>query len=220
MRSAVAVCALVTATVSTSGMACDIGRWQPQIAEASRTYGIPGIWIRSVMQAESAGCTHRDGRSITSSAGAMGLMQLMPATWAELRRRHGFGADPHNPRDNVLAGAAYLRELVDAFGVPGAFAAYHAGPGRYEAHRRHGQPLPAQTRRYLVQVSVAVGIPDTLGKADLAAVSSVDPLFAINVRKRRGIQAHASSDARLFVRLRREAEDASPHSLEQSHVQD
>src|SRR5690606_3184412 len=126
-----------------------IAQWQPQIAEAARRYAIPEDWIRAVMRAESAGCTHLDGRPITSHAGAMGLMQIMPGTWIELRQRHGFGDDPHDPRQNILAGAAYLREMRARFGVPGAFAAYHAGPGRYAAHLRRASPLPAETRTYL-----------------------------------------------------------------------
>src|SRR3546814_2163935 len=83
----------------------------------------------------------------------MGLMQLMPETWAELRQRHSLGIDPYAPRDNFLAGAAYLREMVDRFVVPGAFAAYHAGPARYAAHVRQGVSLPPETRRYVAQLS-------------------------------------------------------------------
>ena len=47
----------------------------------------------------------------------MGLMQIMPKTWAELRARYGLGADPFDPRDNILAGAAYIRELHDRYGT-------------------------------------------------------------------------------------------------------
>ena len=61
-------------------------------------------------------------------------MQIMPRTWTELRARYGFGADPFDPHDNILAGAAYIRELYDRYGVPGFLAAYNAGPGRYERH--------------------------------------------------------------------------------------
>src|SRR3546814_17899607 len=86
----------------------------------------------------------------------MGLMQLMPETWAELRQRHGLGIDPYAPRDNILAGAAYLRELVDRFGVPGAFAAYHAGPARSAAHVRQGVSLPPATSRHVTQPSPAL----------------------------------------------------------------
>jgi soluble lytic murein transglycosylase-like protein len=44
-----------------------------------------------------------------SERGAMGLMQIMPKTWTELRARHGLGADPYDPHDNILAGTAYIR---------------------------------------------------------------------------------------------------------------
>jgi soluble lytic murein transglycosylase-like protein len=76
----------------------------------------------------------------------MGLMQIMPETWATLRLRYGLGADPFDPHDNILAGAAYLRELHDRYGSPGFLAAYNAGPARYEDHLATGQPLPAETR--------------------------------------------------------------------------
>ena len=93
------------------------------IAEAAQRFGVPEAWIRAVMRVESAG----DVRAI-SSAGAMGLMQVMPATWAELRVRHRLGGNPYDPRDNILAGAAYLREMHDRYGSPGFLAAYNAGP--------------------------------------------------------------------------------------------
>src|SRR5688572_12183654 len=93
------------------------------IAEAARRFGVPEHWIRAVMRVESAG----DVRAI-SSAGAMGLMQIMPATWAELRARYGLGSNPYDPRDNIMAGAAYLREMYDRYGSPGFLAAYNAGP--------------------------------------------------------------------------------------------
>ena len=69
-----------------------------------------------------------------SQKGAMGLMQIMPKTWTELRARYRLGADPYDPRDNILGGAAYIRELYDRYGAPGFLAAYNAGPGRYERH--------------------------------------------------------------------------------------
>lgn len=193
-----AVLALLLA-FSVPAAACDLDRWQPHIAEASRKYAVPETWIRAVMHAESAGCAWLDGRPTTSSAGAMGLMQLMPATWAELRQRHGFGVDPYDPRDNILAGAAYLRELADRFGLPGAFAAYHAGPGRYVAHVERAVSLPPETRRYAAQVAAAVGAPD-------AGAPPADPLFAVVVAARAESDADAPSpDPRLFVQLRRAA---------------
>src|SRR5687768_13728050 len=114
------------------------------VAEASQRFGIPERWIYAVMRTESAG---RIGA--VSSAGAMGLMQLMPVTWARQRARFALGADPFDPRDNILAGASYLREMYDSYGAPGFLAAYNAGPGRYQNWRDRGRPLPAETRAYV-----------------------------------------------------------------------
>ena len=81
----------------------------------------------------------------------MGLMQLMPGTWVELGVRYGLGRDPFDPRDNVFAGTAYLREMHDRFGSAGFLAAYHAGPSRYEHHLATGQPLSPDTVAYVAQ---------------------------------------------------------------------
>lgn len=134
----------------------------------------------------------------------MGLMQLMPTTWSELRRRHGFGEDPDDPRDNVLAGTAYLRELTDRFGVPGAFAAYNAGPARYEEHLLLGRPLPPETRRYLTQVSSDAGIAEAPTSVANHSDLPADPLFAVNGAARPASPSLTteSPDDRLFVRLR------------------
>lgn len=119
------------------------------IVEASRRFGIPERWIRAVLRAESAG----DVRAI-SSAGAMGLMQIMPDTWAELRVRHRLGRNPYDPHDNILAGTAYLREMWDRYGdVAAMLAAYNAGPARYDEHRAKGRPLPAETRAYVASLA-------------------------------------------------------------------
>lgn len=212
-RARFAVCVLLTAVVYLPASACDVDRWQPHIAEASRKYDVPEIWIRAVMQAESAGCASLGGRPIRSSAGAMGLMQLMPATWAELRRQHGLGEDPDDPRNNVLAGTAYLRELADRFSAPGAFAAYNAGPARYEQYLL-GRPLPPETRSYLAQVSNDAGI----GEVPTSVVNhldppSADPLFAVNGATRPASPSLATElpDERLFVRLRH-GRDRHPES--------
>lgn len=105
------------------------------------------------MRAESGGRTILGGRAVVSSAGAMGLMQLMPPTWAEMRALLGLGPDPFDPHDNILAGAFYLRLMFDRFGYPGLFAAYNAGPARYAASLSGQRPLPPETRRYLVNVA-------------------------------------------------------------------
>lgn len=130
-----------------------LDRWQELIAEASHRFSVPEAWIRAVMQAESGGRTMLDGRPITSGAGAMGLMQVMPDTYEELRHAHGLGYDPYDPRDNILAGAAYLRAMYDRYGYPGLFAAYNAGPERYDEYLRDGRPLPPETRAYLATVA-------------------------------------------------------------------
>lgn len=137
--------------VATTDVALD--RWRDFIAEASRRFGVPEAWIRAVMQAESGGRTMLHGRPITSRAGAMGLMQVMPDTYEEMRRAHGLGSDPYDPRDNILAGAGYLRAMYDRYGYPGLFAAYNAGPGRYDDHLQHGRPLPVETHAYLATVA-------------------------------------------------------------------
>ena len=136
------------------------------IAEASQRFGIPTTWIIAVMRTESAG----DVRAI-SSAGAMGLMQVMPDTWADLRIRHALGRDPFEPRDNILAGTAYLREMWDRYGnVAAMLAAYNAGPGRYDEYRATARPLPAETRAY-----VAALTPILLGERPSGGSSSVVP---------------------------------------------
>ncbi|MBS7701676.1 lytic transglycosylase domain-containing protein [Chelatococcus asaccharovorans] len=119
------------------------------ITEASQRFGIPEHWIRAVLRAESAG----EVRAI-SSAGAIGLMQVMPDTWAGLRIPYRLGRNPNDPRDNILAGTAYLREMWDRYGnVAAMLAAYNAGPGRYDEHHATGRPLPAETRAYVAALA-------------------------------------------------------------------
>jgi len=138
---------------SAPAAAQSLDRWSGYIAEASARFGVPEEWIRRVMRAESGGRTVLNGRPITSRAGAMGLMQLMPGTWAEMRAAYRFGPDPHDPRDNILAGTAYLRAMYDRFGYPGLFAAYNAGPARYARHLTTGRRLPAETLAYVSTVA-------------------------------------------------------------------
>lgn len=126
--------------------------WTPLIEDAARRFGIPPEWVHGVMQVESGGRTTMNGRPITSSAGAMGLMQVMPGTFAELTARYGLGSDPFDPRANIMAGAAYLREMYDRYGPLHFLAAYNAGPARVDAHLRSGRPLPAETQRYTAKL--------------------------------------------------------------------
>ena len=123
------------------------------VTDAARRFGLPEAWIWAVMRVES----NRDARAV-SSAGARGLMQIMPATWTGLRARYRFGRDPFDPRDNIMAGAAYLREMHDRYGnVTAMLAAYNAGPGRYDEHLSRGRPLPAETRAYLAKLASITG---------------------------------------------------------------
>lgn len=128
-----------------------VDRYAEFIAEASTRFAVPASWIRAVMQIESGG----DQRA-TSPRGAFGLMQLMPNTWVELSARYGLGDDPFDPRDNIFAGAAYLKEMHDRFGSVGFLAAYHAGPSRYEQHLVTGKPLPSETTDYVAAVTLLV----------------------------------------------------------------
>ena len=136
------------------------------IAEASQRFGIPEHWIVAVLRAESAG----DVRAV-SSAGAMGLMQVMPDTWTGLRVRYGLGRDPYDPRDNIFAGTAYLREMFDRYGnVAAMLAAYNAGPGRYDEYVATGRTLPAETRAYVAALAPILG-----GATATEAPSSAPP---------------------------------------------
>jgi len=144
--------------------------WGPYIAEASGRFHVPQDWIRAVMRQESGGHEYMNGRPIISYAGAMGLMQLTGPTYQDMRDRYGLGDDPYYPRDNILAGTAYIAELYRRFGSPEFLAAYNAGPRTlddYHAGRRSS--LPDQTVQYLA----AVG--PQLSPADGSAGATVAP---------------------------------------------
>lgn len=136
------------------------------IAEAAERFDIPAAWIRVVIDAESAG----DPRA-TSPKGAMGLMQVMPQTWDAVRAHYDLGSDPFDPRDNILAGVATLREMHDRYGSSGFLAAYNAGPGRYEDYRDRGRPLPAETVAYVAKLAPMIGgkLPEKPSSADPGA---------------------------------------------------
>ena len=147
----VALCAIGGSTAA-SAKAESVADWRVYVAEASVRFAIPIEWIEAVMRVESSGRTRLFGRPIRSRAGAIGLMQLMPATWIELRAAYALGSDPDDAHDNILAGTAYLRLMYERFGYPGLFAAYNAGPGRYADHLVRGTVLPNETQRYLALV--------------------------------------------------------------------
>ena len=147
------------------------------------------------MQAESRGVVRA-----VSPKGAMGLMQIMPETWAGLRSRYGLGADPFDPHDNILAGAAYLRELHDRYGAPGFLAAYNAGPGRYEDHLATGRPLPAETRAYVAALAPLLRDDGSAAGATSSPRSSdswtSSPLFPVRANDASSAGRTSSGDAR------------------------
>ncbi|WP_362988543.1 lytic transglycosylase domain-containing protein [uncultured Sphingopyxis sp.] len=170
-----------------------VERWRPHIEEASARFGIPAEWIQRVMLAESGGRTMLRGKPIVSRAGAMGLMQLMPGTWADMRARLDLGFDPHAPRDNILAGTLYLRLMYDRFGYPGLFGAYNAGPARYAAWLAGRSSLPGETRSYL---SSTAG-PGALDRA--ARRSTFKPAVAA-AREVEGVMSPSAAPAIFFIR--------------------
>lgn len=130
-----------------------------------------------MLRAESGG----DPRAISPN-GAMGLMQIMPVTWDELRVHHGLGADPFDPRDNILAGTAYLRQLHDRYGsIRAMLAAYNAGSARYEASLA-GEPLPLETRNYIAALVPIIDNQSAAGVTGLVRPMAQSwreaPLFA------------------------------------------
>ena len=134
-----------------------VDRWTPLITEASARFNVPASWIRAVLQTESGGRTMLgESRPIVSSAGAMGLMQLMPGTYKLMRAQYRLGSDPFSPRDNVYAGAAYLHQLYQHYGYPAMFAAYNDGPGHLEDRLVRGRLLPVETRNYVKRIETAL----------------------------------------------------------------
>lgn len=124
-----------------------LGDFEAAVDEAAGRFDVPRTRLLAVIAAESGG----DPRAI-SAKGAMGLMQLMPATWREIRDQLALGSDPFDVRDNILAGAFYLRRLQDRFGADGGLAAYNAGPQRYADHLATGRALPVETVDYVARI--------------------------------------------------------------------
>lgn len=112
----------------------------PLLDDAARRHGLPPALLRAVAWQESRGRT-----TAISRKGALGVMQLMPATAAAL------GVDPFDPHQNVRGGALYLRRQLDRFGsVPLALAAYNAGPAAVA--RFGGVPPYRETRAYVASI--------------------------------------------------------------------
>ena len=111
------------------------------IHEAAAKYAVDPKLVSAVAEVESGG-----NQNAVSSAGAIGVMQLMPDTAAEL------GVNPYDMKSNVEGGAKYLREMLDTFDgdVKKAVAAYNAGPNAVKAYG--DVPPYAQTQNYVTNV--------------------------------------------------------------------
>jgi len=204
---ALGLCALLAASPPSSQpcgpvvqvASAQIDHWQALIDVAAQRFDIPSDWIRAVMARESAGLTTLHGAPIVSRSGAMGLMQLMPDTWLDMRARYDLGADPFDPHDNIFGGTAYLREMFDRYGYPNLFAAYHAGPGRLDDALAGRRPLPQTTKSYLTNIVSGAQIAPSA-----AQNAPWDTLFFVRVLERNAPpnDAHSVPSAqRLFVPL-------------------
>ena len=122
--------------------------YQPLIEEHAARNGVNVDLVRAVIQAESA----FNPRAV-SSKGALGLMQLMPATASE----YGV-SDAFNPAENIRAGVKYLKQLLDSYEgrVELALAAYNAGPG---AVKKYGGKVPPykETQNYVTRIQNTAG---------------------------------------------------------------
>ena len=117
--------------------------FRAEVRAAARRHGVDAALVRAVMHAESWFET-----DAISHAGAMGLMQLMPAT----QRRFGV-SDPFDPSENIAAGAAYLAQLLARYGDRElAVAAYNAGASAVDEHG--GVPPFSETREYVRRVRI------------------------------------------------------------------
>lgn len=171
--------ALAASLWSAAAGADPVERWAAEIARASARFALPEQWIRRVIRAETGGEAILGGQPVVSRAGAMGLMQLMPGTWRDMRLALRLGPDPNEPADNIMAGTAYLRAMYDRFGYPGLFAAYNAGPARYSDFLAGRRGLPAETRAYVAAVAgpnrPAYRAARNVNIAAIAATSRVRP---------------------------------------------
>ena len=131
--------------------------WQPYIRDASNRFSVPQQWIRAVIHQESGGHEYLHGQPITSGAGAMGLMQLMPATYADLQAQYDLGSDPYEPHDNIMAGTAYIHQMYQKYGAPAFLAAYNAGPQRLDDYLGNGRALPNETIDYVASIAPNLG---------------------------------------------------------------
>ena len=162
---------LLLLTLATRAVACEMTpTLYSATVTASQAAGLEPELLSALLWQESRYC-HMDGGGLTtSSAGALGVGQLMPGTAALL------GVDPHDLEQNVAGAARYLKAQWTRFGSwPLALAAYNAGPGNVEKYG--GVPPFEETQRYVQEV---------LGTyAALKGEAASAPTSAVVLRKER-----------------------------------
>jgi soluble lytic murein transglycosylase-like protein len=148
------------------------GLYEDLIVEQARLNGVRPSLVRAVVQVESG-----FNPSAISPKGALGLMQLMPAT----ARQFDVG-NPFNPIENVRAGVAYLKELLVRYQNKEdlALAAYNAGPGAVD---RHGQSIPPyrETRSYVSRISQMAVDPLPVGPPVTRIYRAIEVIDGRNV---------------------------------------
>ncbi len=164
--------------------------WGPYVSEASTRFDVPQRWICEVMRVELGGKMFQNGHLITSWVGAMGLMQVMPDTYDELRSRYDLSDDAYDPHNNILAGTAYMREMYDIYGSPGFLAAYNAGPKRLDDYLSNTRPLPEETRRYVAMIGPYImdSHPVSRSPAEDYAMNDLPVVIPAGLRYGRAVQ--------------------------------
>ena len=152
---------------------------QPAMQAAAARFGLDPNFLAAIHALEGV----QDGKGgwVTSSAGARGPMQVMPGTFTGLASRYGITGTIDDPGSNIMAGAAYLREMLDRFHDPKiAAAAYNAGPGR-AAEFLAGGTLPNETQGYVRNFQSIYDGPGILGapQGGVAPRAAAPPASAV-----------------------------------------
>lgn len=131
---------------------------------AANQYGLdPNLFIRQARQESGL------NQGAVSPAGAIGVMQLMPATAQSL------GVNPNDATQNIQGGAQYMAQMLKRYNgnYPLALEAYNAGPGRVDAYLNKGAPLPAETQKYVAAI-MGGNAPASTGNAPSVPLASLN----------------------------------------------